>query len=157
MYLRGRGMFRGKVLLSLVEEAWAVLLKCTGITRVVLLKCRLWFCRSRWLRFWVSNQFPGAAGPETTLVETRDQLVLNSQNAGSTGNLFWFNDMFLALRREQRRVIKYKHGDPASQGLRKPDFDCGPAPAAGILLGKLWAPHIHQAGWQLWVLLFYDV
>lgn len=83
---------------------------------------------------------------KTTLVETRDQLVLNSQNAGSTGNLFWFNDMFLALRREQRRVIKYKHGDPASQGLRKPDFDCGPAPAAGILLGKLWAPHIHQAG-----------
>lgn len=83
------------------------------------------------------------------------------------GEPFWFNDVFPALRREQRRVIKYKHGDPASgvglegEGsccrLRKLGFDCGPAPAAGSLLGELWAPHIHQAGRQLWVLFFYDV
>lgn len=47
--------------------------------QTVLLKCRLWLSRSKRLRFWISNQLPGAADLGTTLGETSDQRGVCSQ------------------------------------------------------------------------------
>ena len=95
-----------------------------------LLKHRLWFSRSRWLRFWISIQLPDdeVQGP-TTLWETLKCKPSTPRMQAPWGEAFSGSKDVFPVLRTKNKYMEESQDQGSCWGSRKLGFDHGSVPA----------------------------